>query len=68
MLENLLFLVNQWKSFFPVDGCQRLRTYRSDFVFLPDLNCRRLYFFDVKLVPGLSDSFLSLTLLFTSSS
>ena len=33
MLEHLLFLVNQLKSFFPVDGCQRLNTLRSDFVF-----------------------------------
>ena len=34
MLEHLLFLVNQLKSFFPVDGCQRLNTFRSGFVFL----------------------------------
>ena len=68
MLENLLFFVNQLKSFFPVDGCQRLHTHRSDFVSLPDLNCCPLYFFDVKLAPGISDSFLSLKLLFTSSS
>ena len=61
MLEHLLFFVNQLKSFLPVDGCQRLHTLRSDFVF--DLNCCHVQFLQRKI----GDSFSSLKLLFTSS-
>ena len=49
MLEHLLFFVNQLKPFFPVDGCQRLHTLKSDFVFSDSVNCCHLHFFDVKL-------------------
>ena len=61
MLEDLLFFVNQLKSFFPVDGCQRLHILRSDFVFWFEL----LSF--AFLRREISDSFSSLKLLFIIS-
>ena len=61
MLEHLLFFLNRLKSFFLVDGCQRIQTFRSDFVFWFEL----LSF--AFLQREISDSFSSLKLLFTSS-
>ena len=61
ILEHLLFFVNQLKSFFPVDGCQRIHTLRSDFVFWFELLLFAL------LRREISNSFSSLKLLFTSS-
>ena len=61
MLEHLLFFVNRLKSFFPVDGCQRIHTLGSDFVFWFEL----LSF--VFLRREINDCFSSLKLLFTSS-
>ena len=61
MLEHLLFFVNRLKLFFLVDGCQRIHTLRSDFVFWFEL----LSF--AFLRREISDSFSSLKLLFTSS-
>ena len=54
MLEHLLFLVNQLKPFFPVDGCLRLHTLRLDFVFLIQYDSKLSFEF---LRREISDSF-----------